>query len=116
MGQPLCSQEEFIAVWRELQSPTLVAKHLNTTIRAVQGRRNRLQKMHNILLPIMKQKYTPPSTVKAGIDYSGAVAKYEIADGQVLIGSDFHIWPGVRTTMQRAFIWYADTYKPKAIV
>ena len=40
----------------------------------------------------------------------------DIEDGSVLVASDFHIWPGARTTGQRALLRAARELKPVAVV
>jgi len=50
MAKPACSDEEFIKVWEELKSPTLVACRLGINVRNVQSRRDVIQTRHNIKL------------------------------------------------------------------
>lgn len=40
----------------------------------------------------------------------------EVKDGVVLIGSDFHIWPGVESVTLRAFKAFCKELKPKAVI
>lgn len=51
--------------------------------------------------------------------YRKAYAKkidYRIREGIVLIGSDIHIWPGLESTAQRAFVRFCKELSPNAIV
>src|SRR5271157_3290166 len=116
MGNPRCTDQEFIAIWKELRSATLVAQHLGLQVRVVAARRRRMEQKYGLLLPVGSHPYTAPKHVTAGVDYSGAVATYKITDGRILIGSDAHIWPGERTTMQRAFIHLAKQLQPECVV
>lgn len=116
MAQPVCTDQEFIGIWKNLQSPSLVSKHLKISMRHTLSRRRRLELRYGIVLPIAHGKNVPPNKVTKGIDYSGAVAKYQIQNGRILIGSDAHIWPGERTTMQRGFLHLAELLKPECIV
>ena len=50
MAKPACSDEEFIKVWEELKSPTLVACRLGINVRNVQSRRDVIQTRHNVKL------------------------------------------------------------------
>lgn len=106
------SQADFISAWQHLQSPTAVALHFGISVRAVCARRTRLEGL-GIRLPVRDER-SPYSG--AEIDNSRAVYKLPVADGVVLIGSDFHVWPGMRTTMQRAFIAFAKRLKPVAVI
>jgi|SRR5579859_2926339 len=40
----------------------------------------------------------------------------DVLDGEVLVGSDFHYWPGETTLMHRAFVAFAKERKPRAII
>ena len=49
--QPACTDEEFIEIWRELGSPTLVANRLGINVSNVYSRRNAIQSRFKIELP-----------------------------------------------------------------
>lgn len=106
------TQDEFIRVYRELQSSSAVAKHFGMSLPNVAQRRRHLEGQ-GIVLP---QFDTRAKYARAEVDQERAVYKLQITDGAVLIGSDFHIWPGHRTTMQRAFIKFAKRLKPTAVI
>lgn len=95
------SDEEFIAVYRELQSFYAVAERLGISKQSVWVRRKSIEKKHGITLPQLDDR---PSYNRPLIEANRAVVKYPIKDGVMLVGSDIHIWPGPLTTMQRAFI------------
>lgn len=40
----------------------------------------------------------------------------EVKDGVVIIGSDFHIWPGIESVTLRAFKAFCKELKPKAVI
>ena len=100
-------QAEFIRVYKDLQSSKAVAEHFGCSVANVCQRRRYLESQ-GVVLP---QFDTRPAYARAEIDNSRAVYKMSLGDGQVLIGSDFHVWPGERTTMQRAFIHFAKSRK-----
>ena len=109
MAAPACSEERFIALWREYASPVEVAKALDVSLRRVMHRRRTIEKRLGIQLPTISEgRPIGPS--------AGAVAKLEVSDGVVLIGSDAHIWPGPLTTMQRAFLQFVKKIKPVAVI
>lgn len=113
MTAPVCSDDEFIALFKNLQSPTAVAKELGVTLRAVQSRRDRLEKKTGTVLPQYDER---PAYNRAGVDHNKAIYKLEVSDGSILVGSDFHVWPGTRTTMQRAFVEFAKLLRPVAVI
>lgn len=108
-----CSDQAFIAVFRELQSTALVAKRLGVDDRNVRRRRNYIEKRYNIVLPLSDAR---PAYNRADIDQERAVYKLSVVDGEVLIASDLHIWPGTLTTMQRAFLHFVKQRKPSAVI
>ena len=113
MSSPVCSEDEFIALFKNLQSTKAVADALGQDRRIVQARRARLEKKLGIVLPLYD---TRPAYNRAAVDHNKAIYKLQITDGAVLIGSDMHVWPGQRTTMQRAFVRFASMLKPVAVI
>lgn len=110
---PKATDQEFIAVWKEHQSATAVAKVFGLSDRQTNSRRRSIERKHGIVLPVFDSRRPVYNTT--GTEQK-AVATLQIRDGIVLIGSDAHIWPGELTTMQRAFLWFAKQYKPAAII
>lgn len=110
--QPICPDEEFIAIWNDKQSGTKVAEALGVTVRSVMRRRRQLEKVHGLRFPVTTEQ-KQYNTAK--IDQK-AVASLQIENGQVLIGSDIHLWPEELTTAQRAFLKFAKMLKPAAII
>jgi len=113
MADASCTDQQFIALWREHQSGAAVAKVLNIDSRPVLKRRRRIEKKYNIVLPVYDATRPQYNTAEVG---NKAVIKYQISDGVVLVGSDAHIWGRPWTTMQRAFLHFAATAKPAAII
>lgn len=114
MSLPKCSEEEFIRLWRELKSGAEVSRHLQMSVRACLARRQNIERMRGISLQSMDPRATPERRVQ--VLHDSAVVKVQITDGTVLIGSDAHIWPGPRTTMQRAFLMMAKKLQPAAVI
>ncbi len=109
-----CTDQEFIALWKEHQSGTAVAKALRIAARSVLERRRRIEAKFGIVLPVFDERRPQYNTI--GHESNKAVIKYAISDGVVLVGSDAHIWSKPWTTMQRAFLHFASTIKPAAII
>lgn len=111
MAAAVCTDEEFIATWMRLQSPSLVAKALNISERAVQGRRRRLESRHGPL-PVddRRFKFTPQKQ-----DYS---QRWDmgIEEGVVIAFSDCHFWPGLHSTAFIALLHLIEELQPKAVI
>lgn len=111
MPLPRCTEDEFIAIWKELGSPTLVAERLGIASRNVQDRRRAIEARRGIKLETWNDQ-----SPKAREYRSGAVVSLVIDSGVVLVGSDAHFWPGIVTTAWRAFTRFARELKPVAVV
>lgn len=113
MVAPACGDEEFIALCRKHRGTRQVAEELGISQRSVQARRNNIERRYCISLP---QDDPRKAYARGAIDHERAVYRLDIDDGQVLIASDLHIWPGPLTTMQRAFKRFVAERKPTAVI
>ena len=101
MAAPACSEDEFIRLVAAMGT-TGTANYLGIGIRNVAERKARLR--------------------KAGIAFQGEERRYphryefEVNDGVVLVGSDFHIWPGRESTALKAFKKAAKMLEPCAVI
>ena len=100
-----CSDEEFVRLFQALGA-TQTAKQLGCTERAVYKRRANLARYEAITSP---NKQTPTK------EYSHR-AQLDCKNGLVLVGSDFHIWPGGESVALRAFKKLAKELKPAAVI
>ena len=98
-----CSAEDFVALYNTF-GPTETALRLNCSERAVYRRKSKLSKTHQLILPQHSRKPWPGRT------------SLELLNGTVLVGSDFHIWPGDPSTCLRAFKKFITDLKPDVIV
>lgn len=112
-GHKEITDQQIIEAYRRLQSPHAVAAELGSSLRNIQLRRRKIEEKYNIVLPVSDHRKAYNT---AEIDQERAVYRLKVSDGQVIVGSDFHVWPGHRTTMQRAFIAFAKRLKPKAVI
>ena len=95
--------------------PTLgirgVAKKYNIDVAGVNRRRRKLEERRGVVV-------TPPT--RGGnwqqLDRHPSAVKVDIQDGHILVGSDFHYYPGLVSTAHRAFLEFAKEYKPKVII
>jgi len=58
---------------------------------------------------------TPPTSIIKAKEYPQRPT-FDVKDGCVIIGSDFHIWPGAASTSLRAFKLLCKELKPKAVI
>jgi len=112
MTAPACSEEQFVSLFRELQSTKKVADRLGVSPDSVRNRKRSIEARLGLILPLSDPR---PKYNTASIDQK-AIASLKIKDGTVLIGSDIHLWPGERTTAQKAFIGFVKKFKPYAVV
>jgi hypothetical protein len=113
MPGPAFSDAEFIELWRTHKSPSKIAEITGIGIRALKGRRRRVEQRLNITLDVdhpkgQHYKHLHPVEHKAR-------RHVEIEAGTVIVFSDAHFWPGVRTTAFRALVKFIQDMKPKAV-
>ena len=90
----------------KLHGATETARQLGMTERAVYDRIARARKSQSITAP-----------TKQGRDAEHPQRqKIEVSDGVVIVGSDFHIWPGLNPVCLRAFKLLCMELKPKAVI
>lgn len=94
------SDLEFIMLWQFYQSPTLMVEATGFTPRAIYSRRERLEKKYNV-----RMDTTTPSATRALTANKPERYNLGIENGTVIIFSDAHFWPGIRTTAYNGLIW-----------
>lgn len=105
------SDREFADLFRTLK-PGKIAERLGVTERYVYARRKRIEKRTGQIIhtpSVSHQKRLPPPEVPGRLHC-------EVPDGIILVGSDAHFWPDIRTTAFRAFLHFCKELKPKAVV
>jgi hypothetical protein len=98
-----CSDDEFVRLFQTLGAAE-TARQLGCTERSVYKRRKNLARFDQIIAP-SRQAISVPGRMPL-----------EIKNGEVLIGSDFHIWPGPASTCLRAFKKFVADIKPAAVI
>jgi len=112
------SDKEFIQVWKELGSPTLVGKHFGLNARSMIARRQSIELRHKIELPTfnsqreekkvkIKKIEQTPHNVRRGID----VDKVK----RVIVFSDAH-FTDTTTTAFKALLIMIKEFKPQVII
>jgi len=102
------SDEEFIELWNVHQSPLKMAKAIGVNERGVYRRRNHIENKLNVSLATNKESYTvSPVRPKSELG---------IENGTVIVFSDAHFWPGIRTTAFQGLLWAIEKLQPKAVI
>lgn len=107
------TDEQFIAKWHELKSAQYVAEALGMTVRACHNRRKDLEARHGITLPTFDRR---PHYKYIDTRTDGARFPLTVQDGVVLVFSDAHFWPGVRTTAFKGLLAFIERFRPKAVI
>lgn len=104
------TDEQFIADFPKIGG-TGIAKKYEISEPRVYERRRAIEERHGLkLIPPLRGGHVQQ------LDQHPAVIQLGIHDGEILIGSDSHYWPGVVSTAHRAFVEMAKDRKPKVII
>jgi len=106
------SEPQFIQLFESLGAAG-VARHIGVNERQVHSRRRSIEKRLGISLipPNM-----PPDQWSMLVRKHRARIDVAMTDGTVIIFSDPHYWPGVKTTAHRAVLKFCQELKPKIVV
>lgn len=105
------SDREFADLFRTLK-PAKIAERLGVTERRVYARRKQIEKRTGQVLHtpnVVNQKRLPPPEIPGRLHC-------EVTEGVILVGSDAHFWPDIKTTAFRAFLHFCKELKPKVVV
>ena len=103
---------EFIDKWR-MYGPTEMSRRTGMSLRSLYSRRRVIEMRtgQRIEPPIPN-----PGELPVGPTQAPGRINTEVRNGFVLIGSDAHYWPGDRTLMHKAFLYFCKELKPKIVV
>ena len=121
-----CSEEEFIKLWREIESPSAMAKVLAVDVRSVLRRRNFLEAKYDIKLPtnnptrstiIFDKDKTKEKLAERLEETRHSVRRGTVMEnGTVVVFSDAHFYPQDYSTAFRALLTFVKAHKPEVIV
>lgn len=113
MPQKLTDQE-FIEAWNKYRSGEKMASALGMSTGSLMQRRRAIELRYKIKL----ETASKPGLYEHHQTAHKHSARYEagIENGTVLVFSDAHFWPGIRTTAFKGLLWAIDELKPKAVV
>ncbi len=106
MSKPRLDDEDFARMF-QTHGTADMAKALNLNERSINRRRRNVESKLGVIL-------TSPSRTRS--EALSARIELDLEDGQVLVGSDAHYWPGEATTGHRAFVKFARELQPNTIV
>jgi predicted phosphodiesterase len=108
------SDEEFLLAFKTYGSPEIVSRETGMSVRAVYRRRDNLEQRFGIKLPSFAAFQKSISCVN--IPENRRIVSCEISDGNILVASDCHYWPGEETVAHKAFVKLISQMKPQVIV
>lgn len=114
MPKPLCTDDEFIELWRTHKSAADVSKALKCSERSVHQRRRRIETRTGI--PLEGDDKRARFYKYLQVQEHSTRQSLELSKGQVVVFSDAHFWPGVRTTAFRALVKFIEQMKPAAVI
>lgn len=115
MPAPRVSDAEFIELFRTLKSATKVGAATGVAVNMVHRRRRSLEQKYHIKLDAGSESakaYTHLQTTHVHPQ------RYDlgILNGVVIVFSDAHFWPGIRTTALKGLLHFIEVLQPKAVV
>jgi len=115
MPKPRITRDEFVELWKTHKSAQKIAEITGIDKRAIFRRRRLIErttgaKLENSLANGGHYHFLHPSPKNKARHHLG------IENGVVLVFSDAHFWPGIRSTAFRGLLWAINELRPKAIV
>lgn len=110
------SDKEFIELFQSGLSLSQISKKLNYALRDIQRRRDRIELRYKIDLTTESGKAQKSRPSNQSYKTSKANIFLGIENGVVLVFSDAHFWPGIRSTAFKGLLWAIKSLSPKAVV
>jgi len=114
MPAPKVPDGEFIELWKTLGGATEVAKRLNTSLAGVHRRRRSMERKHGIAIEASHAKADAYKHLTPYAHKANHLLGH--LNGQVIVFSDCHWWPGVRTTANKGLLKLIRELQPKAVI
>lgn len=114
MAVPKLTDGEFMELIKTHGNMVKVAELAGSTVRCARARRRRLEKKYGIGMP-MRDPRTEMYKHLQPVEHA-ARRHFEVREGVVIVFSDAHFWPGVRTAAFRALLRFIRELQPKAII
>jgi len=92
MTQYYLPDEEWIALWKECNSPILMSQKTGISIRSIHNRRRSIETRHKIQLPsVSDQRFDPLNKIAQTTGHTRR--GMDIEKGRVIVFSDAHFGP-----------------------
>ena len=109
MASATISDVDFAELFESL-GPANMSKQLDIPERQIFKRRRNVEKK-------LKRRLAPPNAGPSPVPRSYPAEVFmNIKDGQVIIGSDAHYWPGEASTAHRAFVHFIEKFEPDVVI
>jgi len=107
------TDDEFLELWNLHKSASKIAKITGINERKVHSRRRTMEQKYNVVLVANDKR-----TNAFGKEAENHAARYHlgIENGTVIVFSDAHFWPGIRSTAFKGLLWAIKELKPKAVI
>lgn len=107
---------EFVELWKKHGGANEMARAVGMHVRNIKARRRRLEARYGAELEAVNRPQVAQYYKHLTPAQHSARKHLEVGDGQVIVFSDAHFWPGVRTTAFRALLMFCANIKPRAVV
>lgn len=114
MAKAAISAAEFIELWNTHRSASKIADILKQDVRTVQNRRRGIEQRFKISLTSVDSRASAFKEYETIEHFPRR--EFGIETGKVLVFSDAHFWPGIRTTAYRALLQFIRQIRPDAII
>ena len=107
------TDDEFLELWNTHKSASKIARITGINERKVHSRRRTMEQKYNLVLVASDKR-----TNAFGKEAENHAARYHlgIENGTVIVFSDAHFWPGIRSTAFKGLLWAIQELKPKAVI
>jgi len=120
MPSPAMPEAEFVELWHACGGAAAeVSRRTGLTVREILRRRRRIEQRLGVALGLSADTKRPDMALRyAALSPREHKPRLhaEIRNGTVLVFSDAHFWPGIRSAAFRALLLFAENMKPAAIV
>lgn len=114
-GNQKVSDEDFLGAWNRLKSAAKVAQAFGCTERWAHQNRRRLEA--KLKIQLVAQADTARAFDHLQTHHLTKARHHAgITDGVVIVFSDAHFWPNVRTTAFKGLLWAISQLKPYAVI
>jgi hypothetical protein len=115
MAAPRVSEEEFIELWRTHRSASIVAKTIDVPASMVHKRRRSIERRRGIVLESDRHTAANFAHLQTAHKHPQRL-DLGILNGTIVVFSDAHFWPGIRTTAFKGLLHIIRNMQPQAVV